>query len=65
MSNRLSGDCSIPKFFVPCLTPADLTERLQRLHPALYIQAKNVLEKNKAERHLRGGEATRLKYKGK
>lgn len=43
----------------------DLTERLRRLHPSLYIQAKAVLERNKAERHLRGGEATRLKYKGK
>lgn len=27
MSNRLSGDCSIPKFFVPYLTPADNTGR--------------------------------------
>ena len=43
----------------------DLTERLEKLHPALYIQAKAVLELNKAERHLRGGEATRIKYKGK
>lgn len=43
----------------------DLTERLRRLHPSLYIQAKAVLERNKAERHIRGGEATRLKYKGK
>ena len=43
----------------------DLTERLRRLNPSLYIQAKAVLEKNKAERHLRGGEATRRKYKEK
>ncbi len=43
----------------------DLTERLEKMNHALYIQAKAVLEKNKAERHLRGGEATRLKYKGK
>ncbi len=43
----------------------DLTERLERMNPSLYIQAKAVLEKNKAERHLRGGEATRIKYKGK
>ncbi len=43
----------------------DLTERLERMNPALYIQAKAVLEQNKAERHLRGGEATRIKYKGK
>lgn len=43
----------------------DLTERLRQLNPSLYIQAKAVLEKNKAERHLRGGEATRRKYKEK
>ena len=40
----------------------DLTERLERLSPSLYIQAKAVLEKNKSERHLRGGQATRKKY---
>ncbi len=43
----------------------DLTERLDKAHPSLYRQAKAVLEQNKAERHLRGGEATRIKYKGK
>ena len=43
----------------------DLTERLDKAHPSLYRQAKAVLEKKKAERHLRGGEATRIKYKGK
>ena len=43
----------------------DLTERLERMNPSLYIEAKAVLEKNKAERHLRGGDATRIKYKGR
>ena len=43
----------------------DLTERLKSLNRSLYIQAKAVLEQNKAERHIRGGEATRIKYKGK
>ena len=42
----------------------DLTQRLERLNKALYLEAKAVLEQNKAERHIRGGEATRLKYKG-
>ena len=42
----------------------DLTERLERISPALYLQAKEVLDKNKAERHIRGGQATRIKYKG-
>ena len=42
----------------------DLTERLEQWDRALYLQVNDVLEKNKAERHLRGGEATRIKYKG-
>ena len=43
----------------------DLTQRLEQSDRALWQQVKTVLEKNKAERHLRGGEATRMKYKGK
>lgn len=43
----------------------DLTERLEKIKPALYIQAKEVLDRNKAERHIRGGMATKIKYKGK
>ena len=42
----------------------DITQRLPDCSPSLYAEVKAVLEKNKAERHLRGGEATRLKYKG-
>ena len=40
----------------------DLTERLRRRSPALYAQIRVLLDRNKAERHLRGGEATRQKY---
>ena len=40
----------------------DITERLRRISPGLYAEVKKILEKNKAERHLRGGEATRVKY---
>lgn len=40
----------------------DVTERLPRLNKELARKVKRVLERNKAERHLRGGEATRLKY---
>jgi len=64
MSNRLSGDCSIPKFFVPYLTPADLSERLPLFDRPLYLAAKEILEENKAQRHIRGGIATRKKYRG-
>ena len=40
----------------------DVTEKLRRDNPALYRSVKQVLDTNKAERHLRGGEATRQKY---
>lgn len=41
----------------------DLTERLREADPALFSQVRTVLDRNKAERHLRGGEATRRKYR--
>ena len=41
----------------------DITCRLPHLNLALYQQAHAVLEVNKAERHLRGGAATRKKYR--
>ena len=41
----------------------DVTERLLRDDPVLYKAVNKVLQKNKEERHLRGGMATRLKYK--
>ena len=40
----------------------DVTERLQELNPGLAAEVKEVLESNKAERHLRGGMATKEKY---
>ena len=43
----------------------DLSERLEQINRPLYLQVKEVLEFNKAERHIRGGMATRMKYKGK
>lgn len=43
----------------------DLTERLKTVSPALYRQVRELLDINKAERHIRGGMATRRKYKGK
>lgn len=42
----------------------DVTERLRKDNPQLYKEVKRVLEKNKQERHIRGGMATRRKYKG-
>ena len=42
----------------------DLQFRLQKFHPELYSEVRKVLERNKQERHIRGGMATRRKYKG-
>ncbi len=42
----------------------DLQQRLQGRNPMLYDQVRQVLEKNKQERHIRGGMATKQKYKG-
>ena len=42
----------------------DLTQRLPVYDYALYLKVRQVLNKNKEERHLRGGMATRRKYRG-
>ncbi len=42
----------------------DLTERLRRVNPGLYAQVRQLLDWNKAQRHIRGGLATRRRYKG-
>ena len=43
----------------------DLTERLPNVNPALYRQVRQLLDLNKAERHIRGGLATRRKYESR
>ncbi len=43
----------------------DVTQTLKHVNKALYSEVKQLLCKNKSERHLRGGEATRLKYSEK
>ena len=42
----------------------DITQRLERYSPSLYLQIRDLIDINKAERHMRGGLATRKKYKG-
>lgn len=42
----------------------DLTQRLEECNPLLYAQVRQILDLNKQERHIRGGIATRRKYKG-
>ena len=41
----------------------DMTERLPKINPAIAEQTHLILELNKSERHIRGGEATKMKYK--
>lgn len=40
----------------------DITQNLRRVNKSLYDQVKQILELNKSERHIRGGEATKNKY---
>ena len=40
----------------------DVSERLKKINPSLAIQVRKILDENKAERHIRGGMATKLKY---
>jgi putative DeoR family transcriptional regulator (stage III sporulation protein D) len=40
----------------------DITERLHELNPGMAAQVKEILDNNKAERHIRGGMATKEKY---
>ncbi|MBR3996175.1 MAG: sporulation transcriptional regulator SpoIIID [Clostridia bacterium] len=42
----------------------DVTERLKKINPHLACEVRCVLDENKSERHLRGGMATKKKYKG-
>lgn len=41
----------------------DLSQRLPQCNKSLYLQVRPVLEENKAQRHIRGGLATREKYR--
>ena len=40
----------------------DITEKLSKVNHSLYLEVEKILQKNKLERHLRGGEATKQKY---
>ena len=42
----------------------DLTQRLEPVNKGLYLQVRRILDLNKQERHIRGGLATRKKYRG-
>ena len=63
--NRATVRAAAKKFGVSKSTVhKDLQDRLPQFNRSLYLQVKEVLEVNKAQRHIRGGMATRKKYKG-
>lgn len=65
IENRATVRSAAAKFGVSKSTVhKDIQERLSTFNRPLYLQAKAVLEENKAQRHIRGGIATRRKYKG-
>lgn len=41
----------------------DVGTRLEKINKCLYVRVKSVLERNKSERHIRGGRATKEKYR--
>ena len=62
--NRATVCAAAKKFGISKSTVhKDITERLESVSPELYTQVRGLLEQNKAERHIRGGMATRDKFK--
>jgi len=65
LENKATVRAAAAKFGISKSTVhKDLTERLRRVDPGLYAQVRLLLDWNKAQRHIRGGLATRRKYKG-
>lgn len=65
IENRTTVRAAAKKFGVSKSTVhKDLQDRLPDVNRSLYVQVKEVLDENKAQRHIRGGIATRKKYKG-
>ena len=65
IENRATVRAAAQKFGISKSTVhKDLSERLAVCNRPLYLQVKQVMEVNKADRHIRGGIATRKKYKG-
>lgn len=62
--NKVTVRCAAKQFGVSKSTVhSDVTVRLQKVDPELCIRVRKVLDTNKEERHIRGGIATREKYK--
>ena len=65
VENRTTVRAAAQKFGISKSTVhKDISERLPQFNRALYLKVKEVLDVNKAQRHIRGGIATRKKYRG-
>ena len=65
IENRTTVRAAAQKFGISKSTVhKDISERLPQFNRVLYQQVKEVLEVNTAQRHIRGGIATRKKYRG-
>ena len=65
IENRTTVRAAAQKFGISKSTVhKDISERLPQFNRVLYQHVKEVLEVNKAQRHIRGGIATRKKYRG-
>ena len=65
MENKATVRACAKKFLISKSTVyKDVSERLKKVNPSLYAQVKEILDINRQERHIRGGIATKKKYRG-
>ena len=63
IENKTTVRATAKKFGVSKSTVfVDVSERLKKLNPSLYHDVRKILDINKAERHIRGGMATKQKF---
>ena len=63
IENKTTVRAAAKKFGVSKSTVhMDVSERLKKLNPSLYNEVREILDINKAERHIRGGLATKQKF---
>lgn len=64
VENKATVRATAKKFCISKSTVhKDVAERLKKINPSLYLNVKEVLDLNKSQRHIRGGLATKRKYK--
>lgn len=64
LENRATVRAAAKKFHISKSTVhKDVSDRLQAVNPQLYVEVRRILDINKAQRHIRGGIATRRKYR--